>query len=155
MAPGYNSIKQATAYAKISATQTLGQAKYNRTMARSPPSAGVFRIDTPRTRKVMKERKKKMSWFKRKFAQWCREAWENENDLVSECAPLNSSIGRDHTSDERITLRLDKAIGGHIISVSKYNSKADRHRDNTYIIRDDDNLEEALTAVFIQEKLNQ
>ena len=110
-------------------------------------------VDDIRPRKVRKA--KKMGWFKRKFAQWCREAWENENDPGSECTPLNTSIGRDHTSDERITLRLDKAIGGHIISVSKYNSKVDRHRDNTYIIRDDDNLEEALTAVFIQEKLNQ
>jgi hypothetical protein len=97
-----------------------------------------------------------MGWLKRKFAQWCREAWENSRDYDGrECVPSSHVITRDHSSDERITLRLDKAIGGHIVSVSKYNSKVDRHRDNTYIIRDDDNLEEALTAVFIQEKISQ
>ena len=135
-------------YASKQATAYTSGAKINR-------STGVFRLDTARTRKIMKERKKKMGWFKRKFAQWCREAWEHENDLGSECAPTNHISSRDHNSDERITLRLDKAIGGHIVSVTKYNSKIDRHRDNTYIIRDDDNLEEALTAVFIQEKISQ
>ena len=135
-----SSSKQATAY-------TSG-AKINR-------STGVFRLDTARTRKIMKERKKKMGWLKRKFAQWCREAWEYDNNTGSECVPVNHITSRDHNSDERITLRLDKAIGGHIVSVTKYNSKVDRHRDNTYIIRDDDNLEEALTAVFIQEKISQ
>jgi hypothetical protein len=143
-----SSSKQATAYtsgAKISATQTLGQAKYNRT-------TGVFRIDTARTRKVMKERKKKMGWFKRKFAQWCREAWENENDVE---VVSSRDMGRnDHSSDERITLRLEKAIGGHIVTVSKYNGKIDRHRENTYLIKEEDNLEEALTGVFISEKLS-
>jgi hypothetical protein len=116
--------------------------------------AKTFRLDTARTRKVQKEKEKKMGWLKRKFAQWCREAWENSQDENRTYA-VDSVISRDHNSDERITLRLDKAIGGHIVSVSKYNSKVDRHRDNTYIIRDDDNLEEALTAVFIQEKISQ
>lgn len=101
---------------------------------------------------------KKMGWFKRKFAQWCREAWENSRDEINESEVVSS---RDYTgdihnrhSDERITLRLEKAIGGHIVTVSKYNGKIDRHRENTYLIRDEDNLEEALTGVFISEKLS-
>jgi len=95
-----------------------------------------------------------MNWFKRKFAQWCREAWENSHSL-SEVEPSRDVITRERHSDERITLRLEKAIGGHIVTVSKYNGKVDRHRENTYLVRDDDNLEEALTAVFIQEKISQ
>ncbi len=101
---------------------------------------------------------KKMGWFKRKFAQWCREAWENSRN---ELDGLEVSPSRDYAedrhnrhSDERITLRLEKAIGGHIVTVSKYNGKIDRHRENTYLIRDEDNLEEALTGVFISEKLS-
>jgi hypothetical protein len=101
---------------------------------------------------------KKMGWFKRKFAQWCREAWENSRNEINESEVVSS---RDYTgdihnrhSDERITLRLEKAIGGHIVTVSKYNGKIDRHRENTYLIRDEDNLEEALTGVFISEKLS-
>jgi hypothetical protein len=119
--------KQATAYtsgAKISATQ--------------------------QTRKIRKAIK--MSWFKRKFAQWCREAWENENDV--EVVSSRDMVRNDHSSDERITLRLEKAIGGHIVTVTKYNGKIDRHRENTYLIKEEDNLEEALTGVFISEKLS-
>lgn len=118
--------------------------------------AKTFRLNTARTRKVRKEKEKKMNWFKRKFAQWCREAWENSREIEQdEVVSSRDYITKDRHSDERITLRLDKAIGGHIVSVSKYNGKIDRHRENTYIIRDDDNLEEALTAVFIQEKISQ
>jgi hypothetical protein len=104
--------------------------------------------------KRARQKEKKMNWFKRKFAQWCREAWENSHSL-SEVEPSRDVVTRDRHSDERITLRLEKAIGGHIVTVSKYNGKIDRHRENTYLVRDDDNLEEALTAVFIQEKISQ
>ena len=106
-----------------------------------------------RARKKTKGTNSMWKWIAKKMRDAQREV---ERDYeISECAPSNHIISRDHISDERITLRLDKAIGGHIVSVSKYNSKVDRHRDNTYIIRDDDNLEEALTAVFIQEKISQ
>ena len=106
--------------------------------------------------KRSKQKEKKMNWFKRKFAQWCREAWENSRDEL-EVTPSRDYAEDRHNrhSDERITLRLEKAIGGHIVTVSKYNGKIERHRENTYLVRDDDNLEEALTAVFIQEKISQ
>jgi hypothetical protein len=99
---------------------------------------------------------KKMGWFKRKFAQWCREAWENSRNELDEVEVTSSRdyLTKDRHSDERITLRLEKAIGGHIVTVSKYNGKIDRHRENTYLSRDEDNLEEALTGVFISEKLS-
>jgi len=103
--------------------------------------------------KRARQKEKKMNWFKRKFAQWCREAWENSHSL-SEVEPSRDVVTRDRHSDERITLRLEKAIGGHIVTVSKYNGKIDRHRENTYLIREEDNLEEALTGVFISEKLS-
>ena len=91
-------------------------------------------------------------WFAKKIRNAIREIdYENEVELV----PSRDVITRERSSDERITLRLEKAIGGHIVTVSKYNGKIDRHRENTYLVRDDDNLEEALTAVFIQEKISQ
>ena len=105
--------------------------------------------------KRARQKEKKMNWFKRKFAQWCREAWENSRDEL-EVTPSRDYAEDRHNrhSDERITLRLEKAIGGHIVTVSKYNGKIDRHRENTYLIREEDNLEEALTGVFISEKLS-
>ena len=91
-------------------------------------------------------------WFAKKIRNAIREM-DYENEV--EVAPSRDTITRERSSDERITLRLEKAIGGHIVTVSKYNGKIDRHRENTYLVREDDNLEEALTAVFIQEKISQ
>ena len=103
-------------------------------------------------RKKQKGTNRMFKWFAKKIRNAIREIdYENEVELV----PSRDVITRERSSDERITLRLEKAIGGHIVTVSKYNGKIDRHRENTYLVRDDDNLEEALTAVFIQEKLNQ
>lgn len=124
---------------------------YNKT-ASGP--LGIYAEARPRKHK----KGKKVGWFKRKFAQWSREAWENSRDDLIETSEISTSgrvLHSNRSCEENITLRLEKAIGGHIVTVSKYNSRIDRHRENTYLIRDDDSLEEALTAVFIQEKLNQ
>lgn len=130
-----SSSKQATAY--------MSGAKINRATA---IGGGV---PVPR-RKKQKGTNGMFKWFAKKIRNAIREI-DREYE-VDECIP---STRGERISDERITLRLEKAIGGHIVSVSKYNGKIDRHRENTYLIRDDDNLEEALTAVFIQEKITQ
>ncbi len=106
---------------------------------------------------VPQRREKKQRGTNRMFKWFARKLRDAQRDLdreyeIAECVP--STIGRERSSDERITLRLEKAIGGHIISVSKYNGKIDRHRENTYLIRDDDNLEEALAGIFLSEKLS-
>ena len=133
-----SSSKQATAY--------MSGAKINRVTA---IGGGVSR---PK-RKKQKGTNVMFKWFAKKIRNAIREMdYENEVELVPS---RDNTIGRERSSDERITLRLEKAIGGHIVTVSKYNGKIDRHRENTYLVRDDDNLEEALTAVFIQEKISQ
>jgi len=132
-----SSSKQATAY--------MSGAKINRATA---IGGGV---PVPR-RKKQKGTNTMFKWFAKKIRNAIREIdYENEVELV----PSRDAISRERSSDERITLRLEKAIGGHIVTVSKYNGKIDRHRENTYLVRDDDNLEEALAAVFIQEKISQ
>ena len=100
---------------------SLGQAKYNRTMAKTPPSAGVFRLDTARTRKVRKEKEKKMGWFKRKFAQWSREAWENVHDVPTKLVERNSPDAK--TS---IRFTIYPASGGFVVE----HYKQDRYKDN-------------------------
>lgn len=133
-----SSSKQATAY--------MSGAKINRATA---IGGGVTR---PK-RKKQKGTNTMFKWFAKKIRNAIREMdSEYEDELVPS---RDNTIGRERSSDERITLRLEKAIGGHIVTVSKYNGKIDRHRENTYLVRDDDNLEEALTAVFIQEKISQ
>jgi hypothetical protein len=131
-----SSSKQATAYmngAKINRVTAIGGGVPQHKRKKSKGTNGMFK------------------WFAKKMRDAMREVNREED---SEISPVRETVGRDRSSDERITLRLEKAIGGHIVTVSKYNGKIDRHRENTYLIKEEDNLEEALTGVFISEKLS-
>jgi hypothetical protein len=86
---------------------------------------------------------------------WKWIAKKIRNAQVDEDCAVSETYSPERSTEERVTVRLDKAIGGHIASVNKYNKRSDRYTENTYIIREDDNLEEALTAVFVQEKISQ
>lgn len=131
-----SSSKQATAY--------MSGAKINRVTAIGGGVPG------PR-RKKQKGTNMMVKWFAKKIRNAIREM---DSEYEDGPVPSRDTVTREHSSDERITLRLEKAIGGHIVTVSKYNGKIDRHRENTYLIKEEDNLEEALTGVFISEKLS-
>jgi hypothetical protein len=93
-----------------------------------------------------------IKWFAKKIQRAMRDL-DREND----CINITKSVGCDSISrstEERITINLDRAIGGHVLNVSKYNRRIDRHSENTYIIRDDDDFAEAVTAVLIQERVS-
>jgi len=132
-------------YASKQATAYTSGAKINRVTAIGGGVPGPKRKKQKGTNRMFK-------WFAKKIRNAIREM---DSEYEAELVPSRDTITRERSSDERITLRLEKAIGGHIVTVSKYNGKIDRHRENTYLIRDDDNLEEALTGVFIQEKISQ
>jgi hypothetical protein len=132
---------------------SLGQAKYNRTIAGTPPSAGVFRLDTARTRKVHKEKEKKMGWFKRKFAQWTREAWENSRDedktyAVDSVRPYN---GIDASKSIRFTIY--PASGGYVIE--HYKSERMRESDGPMltIVNNGDSIGQAIEHAIAIESL--
>jgi hypothetical protein len=130
---------------------SLGPATVYTSGAKISRGRAIANNSIKRARK--KETNKMWKWFAKKIRNAMRDL-EREYE-VEEVPSRHGMVTQDRCSDERITLRLEKAIGGHIVTVSKYNGKIDRHRENTYLVRDDDNLEEALTAVFIQEKISQ
>ena len=132
---------------------SLGQAKYNRTIAGTPPSAGAFRLDTARTRKVRKEKEKKMGWLKRKFAKWVREAWENSRDedktyAVDSVRPFN---GIDASKSIRFTIY--PASGGYVIE----HYKSERMRENDgptlTIVNNGDSIGQAIEHAIAIESL--
>ena len=136
-----------------SGSTTLGQAKYNRTMAKTPPSAGVFRLDTARTRKVRKEKeKKKMGWFKKKFANWCREAWENsrrdDSYAVESVRPHEGVNGK---TSVRFTIYA--ASGGHIIEYYKQDRYKDGDGPELVIVNQGDELGKAVEHILTMEAL--
>ena len=131
---------------------SLGQAKYNRTMAKTPPSAGVFRLDTARTRKVRKEKEKKMGWLKRKFAQWCREAWENSRDEDRTYA-VESVQSRSIDANKSIRFTLYPASGGYVIEHYKNDRMRDSDGPTLTIVNNGDSIGQAIEHVIAIESL--
>jgi hypothetical protein len=128
---------------------TLGQAKYNRTIAGTPPSQTVFRLDTARNRKVQKEKEKKMGWFKRKFAQWTREAWEEAQPRDEVYAV--STRGIDASKSIRFTIY--PASGGFVIEHYKNDRMRESDGPTLTIVNNGDSIGQAIEHAIAVESL--
>jgi hypothetical protein len=136
----------------MSSGQTLGQAKYNRTIAGTPPSAGVFRLDTARTRKVRKEKEKKMGWFKRKFAQWTREAWESAQKAeVYATDSVRPHEGLNGKTSVRFTIY--PASGGFVIEHYKQDRFKDGDGPSLTIVNSSEDIGQAVEHILAIEAL--
>jgi hypothetical protein len=124
---------------------TLGQAKYNRTMAGSLPSQTVLR-----NRKVRKEKEKKMGWFKRKFAKWVREAWE-EAQMENESYDVSSRGNIDASQSIRFTIY--PASGGFVIEHYKYDRMRESDGPTLTIVNNGDSIGQAVEHAIAIEAL--
>jgi hypothetical protein len=132
---------------------SLGQAKYNRTIAGTLPSQTVFRLDSARNRKVQKEKEKKMGWFKRKFAQWCREAWENSRDEDRTYAVVDAVQSRSIDANKSIRFTLYPASGGYVIEHYKNDRMRDSDGPTLTIVNNGDSIGQAIEHAIAIETL--
>jgi hypothetical protein len=132
---------------------TLGQAKYNRTIAGTLPSQTVFRLDSARNRKVRKEKEKKMGWFKRKFAQWCREAWENSRHEDRTYAVVDSVQSRSIDANKSIRFTIYPASGGYVIEHYKNERMRESDGPTLTIVNNGDSIGQAIEHVIAVESL--
>ena len=136
----------------MSSGQTLGQVSYSRMIAGSLASAGVFRLDTARTRKVRKEKEKKMGWFKRKFAQWSREAWESaRKEKAYATDSVRAHDGVNGKSSVRFTIHA--ASGGYVIEHYKHDRMRDSDGPTLTIVNNGDSIGQAIEHVIAIEAL--
>lgn len=122
--------------------KTLAQSTYIRTMAGITPQDHV----TFKTRYTKKE--KKMGWFKKKFAEWAREAWENsrgENIVARE-----SDAPSPKTS---VRFAIYPASGGWIIEHNKLDRFKDSQGPTLTIITDFDDLGKTVEHIITLEAL--
>jgi hypothetical protein len=136
----------------MSSGQTLGQAKYNRTIAGTPPSAGVFRLDTARTRRVRKEKEKKMGWLKRKFAQWTREAWESA-DKAEVYATDSVRVQEGVNGKTSVRFTIYPASGGFVIEHYKQDRFKDGDGPNLTIVNSSEDIGTAVEHILAIEAL--
>ncbi len=103
--------------------------------------------------------KKKMNWFRKKFMEWSRQAWEdsknensNRHDEVWDTedgpapAPLNSSC--------YVQFKLHHASGGFVVEHCSYDSESDRYvSPKLTVIHSDEDLGKRLKDIVFMEGL--
>lgn len=94
-----------------------------------------------------------MGWFKRKFAQWAREAWENSSDGDKEV--LNSVHPREVgvTGKSSIRFTIYAASGGHIIEYYKNDRYKEHDGPELVIVNHGEELGKAVEHILTMEAL--
>ena len=133
----------------MSSGQTLTNS-IRRAVPGSLPGNRVFRLDTARTRKVMKERKKKMGWFKKKFNGWVRQAWEDARADVDQPTSMHSN-----NIDAKTSMRFTvyPASGGFVIEHYKSERFKDGDGPTLTIVNHGEELGKAVEHILTMEAL--
>lgn len=93
-----------------------------------------------------------MSWFKKKFAQWCREAWEDaqkENRAV--LVGASTAVEQDTDVLPKMRFAITEAINGRFIQISTYKPQQ-RGSDwitEYYLVPEGKKVSEALTLLML------
>lgn len=126
---------------------SIGAASYARAISRTPPSLIAGNKYPPEKKKV-----KKMGWFKRKFAQWSREAWENSrNEEVYATDTIRSRESISGKSSIRFTVYA--AQGGNIIEYYKQDRYKEHDGPELVLVTGDQTIGQAVEHILTMEAL--
>ena len=83
-----------------------------------------------------------MKWLKNKVIKWVREDWENERKKNSVEGIAVGSRDSEHSvdADPVLTFRIYSAVNGKIIEFRRWDQKADRSYNNTYLVPKDEDI---------------
>jgi len=132
---------------------TIAGSQYAKAINSKPPGM-VFKTrygitsDEYCAKKVKKE--KKMGWFKRKFAKWVREAWDEAQDTTGTLvkAPSDSV-----TAKSSIRFTVYPASGGFVIESWKQDRYKESDGPTLTIVNHGDDLGKAVEHIIAIEAL--
>ena len=83
-----------------------------------------------------------MKWLKNNVIKWVREDWENERKKNSVEGIAVGSRDSEHSvdADPVLTFRIYSAVNGKIIEFRRWDQKADRSYNNTYLVPKDEDI---------------
>lgn len=87
-----------------------------------------------------------MKWF----WNWVRRHVERSENAIQKSTPVGRYSDYDH---QGITMQITAAVGGRIVTVSRYDRSQDRHRHCTYVIPDSDDFDQTLVKIVTMENL--
>lgn len=99
-----------------------------------------------------------MKWFKRWFANKCREAWEEsraEADVPHAIATTKAGrlIAREHDWHENLNISITAANGGKIVTFRRYDHKTDRSDNKIYVIPEDQDFNTEIGKLITLESM--
>jgi hypothetical protein len=106
-----------------------------------------------------------MNWLRKKVIKWVREDWENEgskkrsrSNLIGYPDEPEPVLRREYQTPEvpGMDIRVQNVTGGMIVSITRFNNYSDRvdyPRAQVYLLREEENLGEALAKIITQESL--
>ncbi len=91
------------------------------------------------------------SWFKKKFAQWCREAWEDAQKERRDVLGSPSTAEQDTETPPKMRFAILEAINGRFIQIGTYRPQQ-RGSDwvtEYYLVPEGKKVSEALTMLML------
>ena len=94
----------------------------------------------------------KMGFFRRKFMEWSKRAW---NDSQSENYGISGAVKSDSSvdSDPQLNFKIYAATGGHVMEFRRYDKKTDRYDNQLYVISTDDDMGERVARIVNMEMM--
>lgn len=96
--------------------------------------------------------KNKMGFFRRKFMEWSKRAWE---DSKSEIYAGSIAVKSDNSIDAepQLNFKIFGAMGGHVMEFRRYDRKTDRYDNQLYVISTDDDIGERVARIVNMEMM--
>jgi hypothetical protein len=92
--------------------------------------------------------KVKMGFFRRKFMEWCKHAWDEQY------ATKGLVRADDYVDSEpQLNFKIYSATGGHIMEFRRYDRKTDRSDNQLYVINADDDMGERVARIVNMEMM--
>lgn len=123
-----------------------GNAGVRRTLVTSFPTYESGDYDT--------KKKVKMGFFRRKFMEWSKRAWDDSRDYSN--GSLGIAVKAESTgveSEAQLNFKIYGAMGGHIMEFRRYDRKNDRYDNQLYIIPTSEDMGERVARIVNMEMM--
>ena len=94
-----------------------------------------------------------MKFFRKWFANQCKQAWEDANQLEKDIPQTIAAISPRSIDSNGMNFTVYRANGGHVIETRKYDRKRDTNDHGLHIITDDKDLGEEIGKIITFENL--
>ena len=100
---------------------------------------------TPSSKKVIRRRKTMKQTLKSRLRNWL---FDEEKE-----ADAGIYVEEDKLQSDGIRLQVYKASGGYVVETRGYDSKTDRNRTSLHVVKDEEDLGNALGKIVMMEAL--